>query len=72
MTDDYKRGLITGLAMQPLCVVSGILSAKRAAQDTIVGGIALNPLSVAMVDIAAALQTQTDVDNTGDNEEDDT
>ena len=23
MTEDYKRGLIAGLAMQPLCVVAG-------------------------------------------------
>lgn len=23
MTDDYKRGLVTGLAMQPLCVIEG-------------------------------------------------
>ncbi len=22
MTDDYKKGLVTGLAMQPLCVVT--------------------------------------------------
>lgn len=69
MTDDYKRGLVTGLAMQPLCVVTGILSAKRAAQDTIVGGIALNPLSVAMVGIATTLQTHTDI---GDIEEEST
>lgn len=72
MTDDYKRGLVTGLAMQPLCVVTGILSAKQTAQDTIVGGIALNPLSVVIVDIATTLQTQVDVDNTGDTEEDTT
>lgn len=23
MSDDYKRGFITGMAMQPLCVVEG-------------------------------------------------
>lgn len=69
MTDDYKRGLVTGLAMQPLCVVTGILSARQAAQDTIVGGIALYPLNVAMVGIAATLQTHTDI---GDIEEDNT
>ena len=29
MTEDYKRGLIAGLAMQPLCVVAGSESGDR-------------------------------------------
>ena len=40
MTDDYKKGLITGLAMQPLCVAerSGEVSENRC-DDCVLTGI---------------------------------
>lgn len=39
MTDDYKKGLITGLAMQPLCVAesSGEVSENRCANCVLTG-----------------------------------
>lgn len=68
MTDDYKRGLVTGLAMQPLCVMAGLSGTKKAAQDTIAGGIVLDPLDVGMV-IIATVQTQLEEASSEDNEE---
>lgn len=60
MIDDYKRGLITGLAMQPLCVATGVVSAKQTLSAK-VAAIALRPLSVALTAVTDTMQTQVDI-----------
>lgn len=70
MTDDYKRGLVTGLAMQPLCVVTGLSVAKKAVQDTITGGIVLDPLNVGMT-VIATVQTLEEAASEDEDEDED-